>query len=164
MKVICESEQLEHYLTECDNVNYNNSKVGEITDELFNMSQTEIEKVRIAFEFVFDDIAHSWDVQQEGVTCRASDALLYKVGICYAKSHLLAVLLRSQDILTGFYYQRLMLFDTPEKGYCIHALNAAYLSTHNKWIRLDARGNKEGINAQFSAKEEKLAFPLFKNN
>jgi len=126
------------------------------------MSQTETDKVRIAFEFVRDDIFHSWDIQRKKVTCRASDALLYKVGICYAKSHLLAALLRSQGIPTGFCYQRLILFDTPEKGYCIHALNAVYLSTHNKWIRLDARGNKEGIDAQFSTKEEKLAFPIQK--
>ncbi|SFE07672.1 hypothetical protein SAMN05216238_1088 [Lentibacillus persicus] len=51
-----------------------------------------------------------------------------------------------------------MLFDTPEKGYCIHALNAIFLSSKNKWIRIDARGNKRGIDAQFSINEEKLAF------
>ncbi len=53
-----------------------------------------------------------------------------------------------------------MLFDTPEKGYCIHALNAVYIQSLNKWIRLDARGNKEGIDAQFSTEEEQLAFTI----
>ena len=81
-------------------------------------------------------------------------------GICYAKSHLLAALLRAEGIPTGFCYQRLMLFDTPEKGYCIHALNAIYIQSLNKWIRLDARGNKRDINAQFSVTEEKLAFRI----
>src|SRR5690625_6613712 len=53
-----------------------------------------------------------------------------------------------------------MLFDTPEKRYCIHALNAVFLKSINKWIRLDTRGNKEGIDAQFSIDEEKLAFTI----
>ncbi len=53
-----------------------------------------------------------------------------------------------------------MLFDTPEKGYCIHALNAVFFRSFNKWVRLDARGNKEGIDAQFSIDEENLAFSI----
>jgi len=53
-----------------------------------------------------------------------------------------------------------MLFDTPEKGYCVHALNAVFIESINKWIRLDTRGNKPGIDAQFSIDEEKLAFTI----
>ena len=30
----------------------------------------------------------------------------------------------------------------------------------NKWIRLDARGNKENVHADFSLEEERLAFPV----
>jgi hypothetical protein len=30
----------------------------------------------------------------------------------------------------------------------------------NQWIRLDARGNNENVNARFSLTEEKLAFPV----
>lgn len=86
--------------------------------------------------------------------------LFFKEGICYAKSNLFAALLRAVDIPTGFCYQRLTLGDTPETEYCIHALNAVYLSELNKWIRLDARGNKEGINAQFSLDDEQLAFSI----
>ena len=29
-----------------------------------------------------------------------------------------------------------------------------------KWLRLDARGNKEGVNAQFSVETEQLAFAV----
>ena len=53
-----------------------------------------------------------------------------------------------------------MLFDTPEKGYSLHALNAVFIRELNKWIRLDARGNKKGVNAEFSTLEEKLAFKV----
>ena len=39
----------------------------------------------------------------------------------------------------------------------IHALNTVYV---DKWIRLDARGNKDGVNAQFSLEEEQLAYQV----
>ena len=39
----------------------------------------------------------------------------------------------------------------------IHALNTVYV---DKWIRLDARGNKEGVNARFSLEEEQLAYQV----
>lgn len=158
MHLICETDKLEDYLLELNEVNYSNPLIMAKINELFKPSQTEIEKVKVAFVFVRDEISHSWDIQGKRVTCSASDVLTYKEGICYAKSHLVASLLRSQGIPTGFCYQRLMLFDTPEKGYCIHALNAVFLKTLNKWQRLDARGNKQGIDAQFSIDEDKLAF------
>ncbi|MDF9759579.1 transglutaminase-like putative cysteine protease [Peribacillus simplex] len=158
MHLVCETAKLEDYLLELNEVNFSNPMIKSKVDELFNPSQTEIEKAKVAYEFVRDEIYHSWDIQGKRVTCKASDVLVYKEGICYAKSNLLASLLRSQGIPTGFCYQRLMLFDTPEKGYCIHALNAIFLKTLNKWIRLDARGNKAGIDAQFSIDKEKLAF------
>ena len=110
--MICESEKLDDYLLELNEVNYSNPIIGAKVDELFNPSQTEIEKAKVAFEFVRDEISHSWDIQGKRVTCNASDVLAYKEGICYAKSNLLASLLRSQGIPTGFCYQRLMLFDT----------------------------------------------------
>ncbi|MGM9988030.1 MAG: transglutaminase family protein [Bacillaceae bacterium] len=160
MSVIVESENLGDYIVELKEVNYSNPTIDAKVNELFCPCYTEIEKVKIAFEYVRDEIAHSWDIQGKRVTCNASDVLAYKEGICYAKSNLLASLLRSQGIPTGFCYQRLMLFDTPEKGYCIHALNAVFLKSINKWIRLDARGNKKGIDAQFSIDEEKLAFSV----
>ena len=160
MELILQSENLQDYLQELSEVNYSDTKIQTLINQLFDPNQTEIEKVQIAFHFVRDEIAHSWDIQSEIVTCSASEVLTQKQGICYAKSNLLAALLRSQGIPTGFCYQRLMLFDTPEKGYSLHALNAVYLSALNKWIRLDARGNKEGVDAEFSTEEEKLAFTV----
>ena len=86
----------------------------------------------------------------------ASDVLKYGTGICHAKANLLAALLRSQGIPTGFRFQRLTLADDDSQGYCIHAYNAVLLG--GRWIELDARGNREGIDAQFSLDEPKLAF------
>jgi len=158
--LFCESEKLGDYLLELTEVNYSNPIIKKKADELFNSFQTEIEKARIALKYVRDEISHSWDIQSVRVTCNASEALDFKEEICYAKSHLLASLLLSQGIPKGFCYQRLMLFDTPEKGYCIHALNAIFLKSLNKWIRVDARENKEGIDTQFSIEEEMLAFTI----
>ena len=41
-----------------------------------------------------------------------------------------------------------------------HALNTVFIDELNKWIRLDARGNKENVHAEFSLDEERLAFPI----
>lgn len=160
MKLIMQSEKMDDYLQELDEVNYSDTFIQAVIGELFNNKQSDIEKIQAAFHYVRDQIAHSKDIEGEIVTCSASEVLQHKQGICYAKSNLLAALLRSQGIPTGFCYQRLMLFDTPEKGYCIHALNAVFIASLNKWIRMDARGNKKGVDAQFSIEKEQLAFSV----
>lgn len=43
-------------------------------------------------------------------------------------------------------------------GYNLHGLNAVFLPSEAKWIRLDARGNKPGVQAEFSTGEERLAY------
>ena len=66
---------------------------------------------RNCFEWVRDEIQHSSDFKRNPVTCRASDVLAAGTGYCYAKSHLLAALLRANGIPTGFCYQRLSIDD-----------------------------------------------------
>jgi len=162
MKLSCESNYLEDYLLELDVVDYSHSLIKKKVNDLFVCSFSEMEIIKIAFEYVRDSIAHSFDIQSSQVTCKASEVLYFGEGICYAKSNLLAAILRSKGIPTGFCYQWLTKGDTPDSGYCIHALNAVYLNKLKRWIRLDARGNKIGVNAQFSIDEEKLAFPIRK--
>ena len=64
------------------------------------------------------------------------------------------------SIPTGFCYQKLILDDETTPILIYHGLNGVYISEYEKWIRLDARGDKEGVNAQFSLDEEHLAFPI----
>ncbi len=112
--------------------------------------------VAACFTFVRDDIKHCWDHQLDVVTCKASDVLQHGTGFCYAKSHLLAALLRANGIPTGLCYQRLTVSDdTPP--FCLHGLNAVHLETLG-WFRIDARGNKPGVDAQFTPPVERLAF------
>lgn len=148
----------EDYLKESPYINFTHPSVTKKAHQL--AQSNDIETVRKCFHFVRDEIKHSWDVQDRRITARASDVLREGVGICWAKANLLAALLRANHIPCGICYQRLTLGDTPATGHCIHALNAVYVPSLGKWIRLDARGNKDGVNAQMCFNGEKLAFPI----
>jgi transglutaminase-like putative cysteine protease len=113
-----------------------------------------------AYHFVRDHIAHSYDIRASEVTATAPEVLAVGHGICYAKAHLLAALLRAMGIPAGLAYQRLVLFDDPADGYSLHAVNTVYLADEDRWVRVDARGNKPGVFAEFSVTEERLAFPV----
>ncbi|MFC0211565.1 transglutaminase family protein [Paenibacillus chartarius] len=146
---------------ETEEVDFSHLSIKEKAAELYSESLSgEVGFVKKAYEFVRDEISHSWDIQSSRITSKASEVLYFKEGICYAKSNLLCAILRSRGIPAGFCYQRLTLGDTPDTGYCIHALNAVFLKSEEKWIRLDARGNKVGVNADFSLTDEKLAFAV----
>ena len=110
------------------------------------------------FQFVRDEIRHSWDYRLNPVTSAASAVLEHRTGYCYAKSHLLAALLRANGIPAGLCYQRLTIADD-RPPYCLHGLNAVYLTEYG-WYRIDARGNKPGVDAQFTPPLERLAFTV----
>jgi len=114
--------------------------------------------VNSCFRFVRDEIKHSWDFKMNPVTCKASDVLKHGTGYCYAKSHLLAALLRANGIPTGLCYQRLTTTnDSPP--FSLHGLNAIYLEAYG-WHRIDARGNNLEVTTEFCPPIEKLAFPV----
>lgn len=108
------------------------------------------------FHWVRDQIRHSIDSGDRRVTMRASDVLSHRTGLCYAKSHLLAALLRANGIPCGFVYQRLA-DDGAATGFCLHGLNAVWLAEHG-WYRADPRGNRPGISTTFEPPLERLAF------
>ena len=126
--------------------------------KLSNACDNKEQVAQACFNFVRDEIQHRWDYQRKIVTCRASDVLKHTTGFCYAKSHLLAALLRANNIPAALCYQRLTNDDVAS-AYCLHGLNAVYLEQYG-WYRVDARGNKEGVNADFTPPTECLAFPL----
>jgi len=113
---------------------------------------------RRSFEWVRDEIRHSSDYRLTPVTCAASEVLREGSGFCYAKSHLLAALLRANGVPAGLCYQRLSLDDDGSR-FCLHGLNAIFLPKVG-WYRVDARGNREGVDAQFTPPTERLAFPI----
>ncbi len=147
---------MEEYLRVSEVINWQDAEIIELAQQIASEPETPAAIAKACFEWVRDEICHSFDYQMNPVTCRASDVLKYKTGYCYAKSHLLAALLRANQIPAGFCYQRLSIDD---KGapYSLHGLNAIYLP-ESGWYRIDARGNKEGVNAQFNPPQEQLAY------
>ncbi|MBF9067014.1 transglutaminase-like domain-containing protein [Streptacidiphilus fuscans] len=115
----------------------------------------ELATPEAAFHHVRDQVAHSADAGAYSGAFRASEVLAARNAICHGKSHLLAALLRAQGVPTGLCYQRL---DDDEGGFVLHALNAVHLD--GRWSRLDARGNREGVDAQYDLQRERLAWPV----
>jgi transglutaminase-like putative cysteine protease len=115
----------------------------------------DVEFAQAAFEYARDSVRHSCDVQDPRVTLTASDVLRDGVGLCFAKAHLLTALLRSECIPAGLCYQRLT---QDGSSFYLHGLVAIYLK--GSWHRQDPRGNKPGVNAQFSLTTERLAWAV----
>ncbi|MGP2657579.1 transglutaminase-like domain-containing protein [Malaciobacter sp. WC5094] len=148
------------FLKETDIINYSNQEVYILANQLSQDCTTDIEVAKNCFEYVRDKINHSGDNKDNISTIKASDVLKYKTGWCYAKSHLLAALLRANNIPCGFSYQRLTINDDGSGNkFSLHGLNSVYLKNFG-WYRIDARGNKHGVNAEFKPPHEKLAFPV----
>ena len=152
---------MKEYLIETQSIDYNDENIQKKVGHLKELSSDDIDYIERCFMFVRDEIPHSWDIGAEIVSKKASEVLINKTGICWAKSCLLAALLRANEIPSGISYQLLTRADNDTSdGYIIHAFNTVYIEQLDKWIRLDARGNKENVNAQFSLDEEHLAYEI----
>ncbi|MFE2460158.1 transglutaminase domain-containing protein [Streptomyces sp. NPDC059402] len=147
MELIQKTSDLSAYLAADEAINHEHPHVREVAGRLAREAEDSYAYARLAFEFVRDTIPHSQDSGDPRVTWRASDVLEQRTGICYAKAHALAALLRAEDIPTALCYQR---FDV------VHGLVAVRLD--GAWHRQDPRGNKRGVNARFSLGRERLAF------
>jgi len=146
------------YLESSDYIDWRHPEVSAKAAELAAGGGSAADVARRCFEFVRDRIRHSWDHRLNPVTCRASEVLRHGTGYCYAKSHLLAALLRANGIPAGLCYQRLSMGGSGPP-YSLHGLNAVWLDGHG-WYRVDARGNKPGVTAEFCPPREQLAYPL----
>lgn len=150
------------YLAESNIIDFSNPDVQNLAQLLAQNTRSEQDIIQNCFHYVRDQIRHSGDNQEDISAVTASDVLKHGSGWCYAKSHLLAALLRYNQIPTGLCYQRLSCSEYKKDIFCLHGLNAVYLEKTG-WYRIDARGNKPGVDAQFSPPVEKLAFELQTN-
>ncbi|ARB45072.1 transglutaminase-like domain-containing protein [Alloalcanivorax xenomutans] len=149
---------METFLASTEVVDWHHPDVRALADELSRQEEDPTEIAQRCFLWVRDEIRHSIDYQLSPVTCSASQVLRERSGFCYAKSHLLAALLRANGLPAAFCYQRLSVNDDGAP-YCLHGLNAVFLPEHG-WYRIDARGNRPGVDARFEPPVERLAFPL----
>jgi Transglutaminase-like superfamily len=126
--------------------------------QLQDRTQARIERL---FRFVRDEIAHTFDLDAaaletraaatvpgfppafvgRGIACRASEVLALGHGLCFAKSHLLAALLRFAGHPTGFCHVRLVDDERPGR-FVLHGFVACFVPSRERWILLDPRGNR----------------------
>ena len=151
-------KRLHRFLTASKYIDSGHSSIVAKAEALAEKAQNEVDLIKACFEYVRDDIKHSQDFQLNPVTVVASDVLKFGTGYCYAKSHLLTALLRASQVPAGLCYQRLTI-EGDQPPFCLHGLNAVYLEPYG-WLRLDPRGNKSGIDAQFKPPNESLAFAV----
>lgn len=149
---------MKQYLLSTKFIDWEHPEVKSKAKELAKNLSANEDIAESCFTFVRDEIKHSNDFRLNPVTVKASDVLQFSTGYCYAKSHLLAALLRANGIPAGLCYQRLTIEDN-KAPFCLHGLNAVFLKKYG-WYRIDARGNKHNVNAQFCPPTEKLAFSI----
>jgi transglutaminase-like putative cysteine protease len=149
---------MDSYLVQTQNIDYMNPVVQKKVQELKSQSDDDEDYIKQSYLFVRDEIPHSWDIGANVVSRTASDVLINKTGICWAKSCLLAALLRANGIPSGISYQLLTIAEDDSQGHIVHALNTVYVN--GKWIRMDARGNAGNADVEFSLDEDQLAFQV----
>ncbi|MFE2066906.1 transglutaminase domain-containing protein [Streptomyces sp. NPDC059467] len=154
MEPIQNTADLSAYLAADEAIDHHHPVVRETAARLAAEAADSYAYAQAAYEFVRDVIPHSQDSGDLRVTWRASDVLERRTGICYAKAHALAALLRAEDIPTALCYQRLVHDDGD--GHAVHGLVAVRFN--GAWHRQDPRGNKPGVDARFSLDGERLAF------
>jgi transglutaminase-like putative cysteine protease len=157
LPLIPESSDLTYYLGSSRIIDFYHPRILKTAADLSRNIFSDVALVKTVYEFVRDQISHSHDINAEKVTCKASEVLKYGHGLCFAKSYLLAAILRYLNIPTGFCYQKVRNISSK---LVLHGLNAVHLKSADRWIRLDARGNKEGINARFNIEKETLAYSI----
>ncbi|PZU92106.1 MAG: transglutaminase, partial [Leptolyngbya sp.] len=155
-----ESASIADYLMPSAVVDSDHPTVAALARSLTAAASSPVAQVKVMYEWVRDAIAHACDIHAVPVASTASEVLAQGHGFCFAKAHLLAALLRHCGIPTGFCYQRLVFDDAQPTHHTLHGLNAVYLSELDRWVRLDARGNKPGVQAEFNGEGEQLAFPI----
>ncbi|MFD5075030.1 transglutaminase domain-containing protein [Streptomyces sp. NPDC058371] len=154
MELIQETPDLSAYLAADEVVDHHHPRVRQAAARLAEGVADSYAYARAAYEFVRDTIPHSADSGDPRVTWRASDVLELRTGICHAKAHALAALLRAEDIPAALCYQGLLHDDG--SGHVVHGLVAVRFN--GAWHRQDCRGNKAGVDAQFSLDGERLAW------
>ncbi|QLG88524.1 transglutaminase family protein [Chitinibacter bivalviorum] len=151
--------EMAEFLCASEVIDYTTPAVAALAGSLAQQAATPLALAKLSFEWVRDQIAHCNDFAREEVPVTASETLALGTGFCFAKSHLLAALLRANGIACGFVYQRLTVSGA-NPPFCLHGLNAVYLPELG-WYRCDPRGNsKPTVNAQFAPPDELLAYPV----
>ena len=144
MKLTPQSADLSDYLAEDEIIDHGHAAIRELAGRL---RRADVEQTAAAmFEYVRDEIEHSYDIGRWSAAYRASDVLAAGSSICHGQAHLLTALLRAEGIATGLCYQRLT---------AMHGLVAVHWPAG--WVRLDPRGPAGGFAT--TPTDERLVYP-----
>lgn len=144
------------YLECTEVIDFDSPEVQEVCSQFEQYKDDQLLLAEKVFDFVQNKFPHTSDCKRTELSITASDVIKNGHGICMAKSHLLAAILRNFKIPTGFCYQ--ILCAKKHNHFYPHGFNAVYFEKLGRWIRLDARGIKPGQNAKFSIDQEFLAY------
>ncbi|MEX2205220.1 MAG: transglutaminase-like domain-containing protein [Myxococcota bacterium] len=151
-----ETTRWQGYVEDTITIDWQTPPVMEKARALAAGYRDDVAKARSVYGFVRDEIAHTADAGRDELPCRASQVLEAGTGIGFSKSHLLAALMRAVGVPAGFCYQ-VLRGDAEGHGTLLYGFNAIYLQSLERWIALDARGNRPGLEAEFSLDAAKLA-------
>ncbi len=168
-----ESSDLGRYLEDTITIDWQTPSVADCARRLLAGAASPAEELERIFRFVRDEIAHSFDLEapahpdarpgrrgdepnaevpaalrRRGIACSASEVLALGHGLCFAKSHLLAALARFAGHPTGFCYSRLVDDERPGR-FVLHGFNAVHWAEGRRWLLLDARGDRAGVESVF---------------
>lgn len=90
MKLVLQDSRIENYLKESEIIDFGNDLLVGYADRLVEGISDNIERIKTIYEYIRDEISHSFDIGANNVTFKASEVLRERHGVCYAKSHLLA--------------------------------------------------------------------------
>ncbi|WP_230741997.1 transglutaminase-like domain-containing protein [Methanooceanicella nereidis] len=149
MELMVESDDLNDYLASSDVVDHDDREIQALANILSKGLSEDEEIVRSIYGHIQENILHSFDIHGKEVTCKASEVLRSGHGTCYAKADLFAALLRYLGIPVGFCYQKFVMDDEDPSRYVLHGLNAVYYKSTKKWLRVDVRNRKDGVDPKF---------------
>ena len=144
---------MQNFLAGSSVIDFDHEAVQDLSLSLMRSGATDGYSLR-CFEWVKHCVQHSQDCGSDVVSCSASEVAVSRVGLCYAKSHLLVALLRAGQIPAGFSYQR---FATNSAGFCLHGLVSVFIERVG-WYRIDPRGGEVGAAAKFAPPVESLVY------
>ncbi|MDX1588640.1 MAG: transglutaminase-like domain-containing protein [Oleiphilaceae bacterium] len=148
-------QPMEHYLDANEYIDWRDPLILARARRLSRGLTDETVIAAACFRYVRDAIRHSRDHGLNPEPCRASEVLQEGCGLSFGKSHLLAALLRANELPAGLCYQRL-LRQRPGH-YRLHGLNAVWLKGHG-WYRMDPRGRRPDLRSEFSPPVERLPY------
>ena len=145
-----------YYLEDTIVIDWQTPDVMQRAADLTRGLDGDVAKARALYEWVRDEITHTADAGGDALPCRASEVLRAGTGIGFSKSHLLAALLRSTGLPAGFAYQ--VLNRPGERGRTLlYGFNGVHLASLDRWVALDARGNRDDLQARFDPDTPSLA-------